>query len=264
MENSEKMPESSHPRKLDRLAAFLASFPLRAAVVAPEQAEAGPSLWLYAGPGEGERIVLRMAPAQPPAPRPRAVVAIAFDNAANPLMAAIPGEVAVLLQDAPALRATAQAFLSEVEDNRCGRVAALDRLAEVMVLMMLRQVIEAGERQPGLFAALAHPQLHRALVSMHDHPARAWTVERLADSAAMSRTQFMTTFRRVVGTTPMGYLSAWRLTLACKHLQAGHSVKTVARRVGFSSAEGFSRAFARAYGRAPGALKARPDNAAGA
>lgn len=194
---------------------------------------------------------MRMASTAQPTAHLRATVAIEFDNSANPLMAAIPHEISVALDDEPALRATAQAFLLEMESDRCGRIAAVDRLAEVMVLMMLRQVIDAGDRQPGLFAALAHPNLHRALVSMHDHPAKAWTVGQLADSAAMSRTQFMTTFRRVVGTTPMGYLGAWRLTLASRQLKAGDSVKAVARQVGFNSAEGFSRAYTRAYGHSP-------------
>lgn len=61
----------------------------------------------------------------------------------------------------------------------------------------------------------------------------------------------ITSTRRVVGTTLMSYLCAWRLTLAARHLRSGHSVKTVARRVGFKSAEGFSRAFSHVYGHAP-------------
>ncbi|MDD2177959.1 AraC family transcriptional regulator [Acidovorax sp. D2M1] len=256
MENSKILTKSSSPRKMDRLAAFLDYFKLSVLVLDPEQPVQGPSLWLYEPSQGGGRIALRMAPLSQLPANLRAIVAIEFENAANPLMAAIPDEISVALDDAPALRATTQAFLSEVESNRCGKLAALDRLAEVMVLMMLRQVIDAGDRQPGLFAALAHPNLHRALVSMHDHPAKAWTVERLAEAAAMSRTQFMTTFRRIVGTTPMGYLGAWRLTLACRQLKAGDSVKAVARRVGFSSAEGFSRAYSRAYGHSP---KARRD-----
>lgn len=256
MKNSESLTESTPPRKMDRLAAFLDSFKLSAVVLDPEQPVQGPSLWLHYPSHGGGRIALRMnALSQPPADL-RAVVAIDFENATNPLMTAIPDEISVELDDAPALRATTQAFLSEVESNRCGRLAALDRLAEVMVLMMLRQVIDTGDRQPGLFAALAHPNLQRALVSMHDHPAKAWNVEQLAEVAAMSRTQFMTTFRKIMGTTPMNYLGAWRLTLACRQLKAGHSVKTVARRVGFNSAEGFSRAYSRAYGQSP---KARRD-----
>lgn len=246
------MIESSIAGKKDRLAAFLSVFRLGARVVRCLGEETGPCLLLCGtGAAEVERIVLRMqGPGEPPAGL-LVTVAIDFDNTANPLMAALPGEVSVPLEQAHALKLTAQAFFLEVQGDRCGRGAAVDRLAEVMVLMVLRQVIDQGVQLPGMFAALAHPALHRALVSMHDEPERAWSVEQLAESAAMSRTQFMTTFRRVVGMTPMAYLGAWRLTLARRHLQAGLPVKAVARRVGFSSAEGFSRAFSRAYGHPP-------------
>jgi len=59
-----------------------------------------------------------------------------------------------------------------------------------------------------------------------------------------------------MGTSPMNYLGTWRLALASRQLKEGHSVKSVARRVGFNSAEGFSRAYSRVYGKSP---KARRD-----
>jgi AraC-like DNA-binding protein len=257
MKNPKLMTESTEIPKVDRLAAFLDAFKLSVSVVAPSVVVNGPCLLLKgAANGDEGRIVLRLQGGGALQPDLRVAVLIEFDNAINPLMTAVPDEVSVLLRDCPSLRLTAEAFLSEVEGRRCGRVAALNRLAEVMVLMMLRQVIEAGASQAGLLAALSHPSLHRALVSMHDQPSKPWTVEELADRAAMSRTQFMSTFRRVVGTTPIAYLSAWRLTLASRHLKAGHPVNAVARRVGFSSAAAFSRAFSRAYGHPPAGLKA--------
>lgn len=252
MQNAENMTQSTGLEKKDRLAAFMGSFKLSAVVVASAREARGPCLQLCGVPGTpGHRIVLRMPGGNPPPPDLCVTVAIDFDNATNPLMAAIPDEVTVLLEHAHALRLTAGAFWQEVEGERCGRAAALDRLAEVMVLMVLRQVIEQGASQPGLFAALAHPSLHRAVVSMHDEPARPWSIDQLADSAAMSRTQFMATFRRVVGMTPMAYLGAWRLILARRHLEAGLSVKAAARRVGFNSVEGFSRSFSRSFGYPP-------------
>ncbi len=233
-----------------------ASDKLRACVAdVPERLD-GPCLLLAGGEGDREERVLLRVQRAGPLPRDlRIAVAIEFDNATNPLMAAMAQEVAVPLQDCPSLQSTAQAFLAEATSNRCGRAAALNRLAEVMVLMMLRHAIEAGASRPGIFAALAHPGLHRAVVSMHDLPSKAWTVDDLAALAAMSRTHFMATFRRVAGTTPMAYLGAWRLTLARRHLHAGEPVKSVARRVGFGSAAAFSRAFSRAYGQPPAACK---------
>ena len=214
---------------MDRLTAFLDTFKLTAFVAESPVQLAGPCLLLVGTDTQrGGPVLLRVQGAGELPPDLRLAVAIEFDNATNPLMAAMPDEVSASLQDGPSLRSTAQALLCEASGDCCGRAGALNRLAEVMVLMMLREAIEAGASRPGIFAALAHPGLHRAVVSMHDLPARAWTVEDLA---------------------------AWRLTLARRHLKAGDAVKSVARRVGFGSVAAFSRAFSRVYGQPPASYR---------
>ena len=93
MGNSKNLSESTPPRKMDRLAAFLGSFKLTALVLDPKLPVKGPSLWLHEPLQGGGRIALRMTShSQPPADI-RAVVAIDFENAANPLMKAIPEAV---------------------------------------------------------------------------------------------------------------------------------------------------------------------------
>lgn len=61
-----------------------------------------------------------------------------------------------------------------------------------------------------------------------EHPARAWPVEELAALSALSRSQFMLSFRRTLGMTPATFHTAWRLTLARRRLQQGERVKAVA------------------------------------
>lgn len=249
------MTQSPNPPKMDRLAAFVEVFKLRVAVLAP--GEPGTPALLLAGPEDGTagRVIFRPGGFSELPPDARIAASVDFDNEANPLMSAMPEEVSVPLDGSPSLQATAAAFMAEAAGSRCGRSAALNRLAEVLVLMALRSAIDAGTQKPGLFAALAHPSLHRAVVSIHDMPSRQWTVDDLASRSAMSRSTFMSTFRTIVGTTPMAYLGAWRLTLARRYLMAGDPVKLAARRTGFGSAEAFSRAFSKAYGHAPAALK---------
>ena len=118
----------------------------------------GPCLLLAGTDSEREgRVLLRVQGAGELPPDLRLAVAIEFDNATNPLMAAMPDEVCASLLDGPSLRSTAQALLCEATGDRCGRAGALNRLAEVMVLMMLREAIEAGREPAGIFAALAIP-----------------------------------------------------------------------------------------------------------
>jgi len=249
------MTQSPNLPKMDRLAAFVEVFKLRVAVLSP--GEAGMPALVLAGDGAAGagRVLFRPGGFARLPPDARVAAAVDFDNESNPLMSAMPEEVAVALDGSPSLQATAAAFVAEASESRCGRSAAINRLGEVLVLMALRGAIDAGTQKPGLFAALAHPALHRAVVSIHDMPQRRWTVDELAERSAMSRSSFMATFRTVVGTTPMAYLSAWRLTLARRHLLAGDPVKFAARRTGFGSAEAFSRAFSRAYSHAPAAVK---------
>jgi AraC-like DNA-binding protein len=239
--------------KPDRLAAFFDAFRLQVRVL-PPGAPAGPStLHVTAdASGEAEAVVLTVRGSEAPA-RSLVSAEVAFGSTRNPLLNSLPDSVRVPLQgESPGLPDTVRAFLAELTAARCGRSHAMDRLGEVIVLMLLRAAIERGAAGPCLLAGLAHPQLHRVLVAMHESPAHAWDTEELARIAGMSRSRFMATFPQVVGTTPMDYLTTWRLQFGQRELlKGGARVKEVARRAGFSSAEAFSRAYARAFGRAP-------------
>jgi AraC-like DNA-binding protein len=177
---------------------------------------------------------------------------------ANPIALALPDVVALPLSQAEPLQAVTDILLDEALSPRCGGRAVIDRLCEIVVIRLLRHLIEGGKTKVGLVAGLAHPNLSRAIVAMHDNPEKAWRLENLADVAAMSRTHFANTFRDVVGVTPGEYLSKWRLTLARIEIAKGTAVKTAAAKVGFSGAAAFSRAFTRRFGISPRKDHARP------
>jgi hypothetical protein len=206
MKSPDFMIQSPKPAKADRLAAFIEVFKLRVAVLA-EPLTRGPVLLLAGEDGmdgeAGARVVFRLHGFSALPPDLRVAAHVDFDNDTNPLMSAMPDEISVPLKESLALEATAKAFLSEAIESRCGRSAALNRLAEVLMLMVLRSAIDTGAQKPGLLAGLAHPALHRALVSIHEAPSRQWTVDDLADRTAMSRSAFMSAFRATVGMTPM-------------------------------------------------------------
>ncbi len=94
--------------------------------------------------------------------------------------------------------------------------------------------------------------MRAALSSMHGEPARAWTVEELAHTVGMSRTAFAQTFKRLVGSSPVEYLTRWRMTLAADRIQStGESVASLAPVVGYQSESAFSAAFKRQWGSSP-------------
>ena len=129
-----------------------------------------------------------------------------------------------------------------------------------MLVEALRlRLAENIERVPGWLAALADIRLRAALSSIHQEPARAWTLAGLAHVAGMSRTAFAQLFKEKVGKTPMQYLTHWRMTVAAKWLKdPAESVSSVAAAVGYNSESAFSAAFRRKMGRSPS--RARSDN----
>jgi transcriptional regulator GlxA family with amidase domain len=147
--------------------------------------------------------------------------------------------------------AVLELLFAEALAQHCGRQAMLDRLFEVVLIQVLRQLMEQGQTQVGMLAGLAHPQLRKAIVAMHEEPQKEWGLEDLAARATMSRSAFASGFRNAVGVTPGAYLQRWRVGLAQKALLQGKSLKLIALDVGYGSEAALSRAFKAVDGKSP-------------
>jgi AraC-like DNA-binding protein len=161
----------------------------------------------------------------------------------------------MLVRGEPRLATLVRLLNDESRAARPAREVMLARLLEMLLIEALRLSACQGECRavaPGLAYGLADPRLAAALRSLHADPARAWTVEQLAQEAAMSRSSFFERFSQTVGVTPMDYLLAWRMALAQQLLrEGGLAVARVAERVGYSSASTFGAAFLRHLGVSP-------------
>ncbi len=169
----------------------------------------------------------------------------------NPLQAALPELVLMRLEDSPSLARTLDQLFWESDEDHCGREAILDRLSEVALILILRELMDQKRLDVGLLAGLADPRLSRAINAIHERPDQDWTLDRLAVAAAMSRARFAKRFHDVVGMTPGAYLSDWRLGLAKSMLLRGASVQTIAGDVGYGSASALSRVFSNRFGLSP-------------
>lgn len=139
----------------------------------------------------------------------------------------------------------------EARSERPAREAILTRLMEVLLVEALRSTAGTST-SPGLLRGLADERLAAAIRLMHEKPTHDWTVEQLAQAAALSRSAFFDRFRRAVGIAPMEYLLSWRMALAKNLLLRGRTgVKEIAERVGYGSASAFSVAFTRFVGLPP-------------
>jgi transcriptional regulator GlxA family with amidase domain len=82
------------------------------------------------------------------------------------------------------------------------------------------------------------------------------SVEQLADRAAMSPRHFARAFTAETGTTPAKAIERLRLEAARAQVEAGHEpIDRVAETAGFGDAERMRRAFLRAFGQPPQALR---------
>ncbi len=139
----------------------------------------------------------------------------------------------------------------EAQEDKPARDMILTRLLEVLMIEALRSASDSGA-SPGLLRGMADARLSAAIRRMHEDPRNGWTVEQLANEAALSRSVFFDRFRKAVGVSPMAYLLSWRMALAKNLLRRGDGgVKEVAERVGYGSASSFSVAFTRFVGVPP-------------
>ena len=105
----------------------------------------------------------------------------------------------------------------------------------------------------GIFAAMVHPKLAKAIKLMHSAPDEKIGLEQLASEALMSRSAFSTLFKSIVDQSPMDYLKQWRITLAYRWLvDEGISTYEAALRCGYESESSFSKAFTSVMGFGPG------------
>jgi AraC-like DNA-binding protein len=170
---------------------------------------------------------------------------------ANPIASALPAFVCLRLKQLQGCEAVLELLFSEAVAEYCGRQAMLDRLFEVVLIQVLRQLMEQGKTQVGMLNGLAHPQLRKAIVAMHEEPEKDWNLENLSAKATMSRSAFASGFRKAVGVTPGVYLQRWRVGLAQKGLLQGRSLKLIAQDVGYGSEAALSRAFKATSGLGP-------------
>jgi AraC-like DNA-binding protein len=144
----------------------------------------------------------------------------------------------------------------ELDLGRPGSKLVLTRMADVILVQLLRAYIESlPETSEGFLAALRDKHLAAALGMMHQSPEQPWTVARLADEVGLSRSSFAARFAALVGETPLAYLTRLRMQRASLLLRKGAALAKVSQMTGYSSEASFSHAFRQWAGVAPGAYR---------
>lgn len=134
---------------------------------------------------------------------------------------------------------------------------AISRLADLLVISSLREYLELQQsNQFSWVGALEDKRISKAIELVHKQPSRHWSLEELGSEVGMSRTSFAVEFKRLVGNSPMEYLTEWRMSLAYSDLQnTQSSILTIALDYGYQSESAFSRAFKKTTGFSPSAVR---------
>jgi AraC-like DNA-binding protein len=135
-----------------------------------------------------------------------------------------------------------------------GSAALLTRLAGMMLVAGLR----ADPRCRQLFAPPRQDPIADALRLIEANPAANWTVERLARSVGMGRSNFAAHFTHQVGRAPMELVAEQRMEHAAGLLRQGKlKIAEISELAGYGSEAAFSRRFTRHFGLSPSQMRER-------
>lgn len=183
-----------------------------------------------------------------------------FDRAQrHPLLQAMPRLIHVAgMADMQAgwIELVAPMLVRETGSGRPGAETVIERLAEVLLIQVLRAHLLGQEAGQGFLSALADRQISRALKLIHRRAGDDLRLEDIARAVGMSRSNLALRFKQLMGMGPMAYLTRWRLLQARAMLQTtGASLDEIAEAVGYASAAAFSRAFKREFDENPGEVR---------
>ncbi|MVU78204.1 helix-turn-helix domain-containing protein [Nocardia sp. ET3-3] len=172
----------------------------------------------------------------------------------HPLLATLPDVIRLSGPRRDRLAAAVELLSTEIETREPGSDAIVAALVDALLVYILRAWHE--DNATGWTAAMTDPAIGHTLHRMHAAPAEPWTIDRLADEIGMARATFTRRFRRLVGESPLAYLTRWRMITAARLLRRDRApLAAVARQVGYDSEFAFAKAFKREYGIAPGAYR---------
>ena len=155
--------------------------------------------------------------------------------------------------DKAAMRWSLERTREELSNPQPGGSLIALHLAYTMLIQALRlHLADDANMAPGWLSGLADKHMSVAITSMHEDPGYPWTVQTLAERVGMSRSVFALRFQERVGTTPIEYLTRWRMFLAADRLlTSSDGLSAIAQSLGYESESAFGKAFRRVMGCSP-------------
>lgn len=180
----------------------------------------------------------------------------AFDeNASHPLIESLPEYIHIRRYGEVAgawLESTISIVGAEANNKQMGSNLIALKMSEIIFAQALRTYLNDEGADRPVMAGFSDPNISRTLTAVHENPSHSWTLKELAHLAGMSRTAFIARFTQKMRSTPMGYITLWRMQLAKEALaESDLAIIELAKSVGYQSEAAFGRVFKRHFNVAP-------------
>lgn len=171
------------------------------------------------------------------------------------ILKTLPPFICLKAQEQNSSNSIVNLMIRESKTTQTSSSLLLDRMSDCLLYTLLRDNIDAHK---GLFAALAHPQIGKAMTLIHNSDGESPKLDELAHESGMSRSAFSETFKVLVGESPGDYAIKWRMNRAYRWL-ADLKISTLeaALRSGYESEASFAKAFKRVMGVGPGSVRSQ-------
>ena len=179
------------------------------------------------------------------------------------LVRTLPDPLHVSLRDSasfPALQAIISLMRDEAETRAAGALAIVTSLSQALLTLALRVYGQRENAAPGTLTLLSDTRLGPSIQAMLSAPEQAWTIDTLADLAAMSRATYARHFKARADMTVWEFLTRVRMTLACDALiHTRLSAGEIGARIGYQSEAAFGKAFKQQLGMTPARYRRATD-----
>lgn len=149
-----------------------------------------------------------------------------------------------------------QLLVCESSSEMPGKSCFIDRVTELFFIQIIRLHINNNRDKKNYFAALGDRKLSISIQLMHEQPEFPWTLDTLARKCGMSRSRFSDKFKKLVGMTPLTYLTTCRMLKARRLIEESDSpLNVIAELVGYQSDSSFKAAFKKFYNKTPASYR---------
>lgn len=157
------------------------------------------------------------------------------------------------IQSFDKLQSLVQILAMETLKPTQGSQRIIQSLLDVMFSLIMRRIIEeVGKAESNWSHAIQDNEIKKVVELMHSDVSKSWTLESLAKYAGLSRAGFALKFKKLMGDTPLHYLTMLRVQRAIDLLTTTNdNIESVALNVGYQDAFGFSKAFKKITGLPP-------------